>query len=258
MLTRKRVLVALAIAVVVGGIYLWFFGVQTGCALIARYNYRKVPEASMVPAPLSDSSISKMAHREVSYFGYEFELPWDDVDDQKSKTVGQIRVTAFHSGNALWFSVFPPKDLLNEVMKTEALDVARFQQLYGARASDSDYDFHQAMLEVTPSQIMPFVSKRRAVIDMTLLLVKTISMPPADTGIFSIRTPDFEGFQFEGTDRRPRKLTVELYSKDGGIDVIFFQKIDGSAHAISQPEINRVIQSIRKISTVMSDEKAQK
>ena len=255
-MSRKRILVALAIVVVVGGIYTWFFGVQTGCALIARYNYRKVPEALMVPRPLSDSSISNAPHRHVSYFGYDFELPWDDVKDQKSKTDGKIRITAFQSGNALWFSVFPPKTLIKGVMKTGQLDSQRFQQLYGAEAFESDFNFHRTMLEITPSQITPFVSRNKAVTDMMLLLVKTISIPPAASGIFSIRTPDFEGFQFESTDPRPFTITDELYSKDGGIDVIFLQKKDGNAPAISQPEINRVIQSIQKTSAVTSDAKA--
>jgi hypothetical protein len=38
-----------------------------------------------------------------------------------------------------------------------------------------------------------------------------------------------------------------LYSNDGGIDLIFFQKVGGSAPGISQAEINRIIQSIRKV-----------
>lgn len=255
MSTGKRILVTLGISVAVGGIYLWLFGFQTMCTLMVRYNYRNVPEATKVPAPLSDSSVSSVPHRRVSYFGYEFELPWDDIDDQKSKTFGQIHVTAFHSGNALWFSVFQRRDLIHGVMKTEQLDPQRFQQLYGA--FDSDFNFHRALLEMTPSQITPFVSKRQAVIGATLLVIKTISMPPADSGIFLIRTPEFEGFQFECADRRPAKITDELYSSDGGIDVIFFQKVGGSAPEISQPEINRVIQSVRKVSAVVPGDKAQ-
>ncbi|MGB6876821.1 MAG: hypothetical protein WBD87_12405 [Candidatus Acidiferrales bacterium] len=249
----KHILVPLGIAVVVGGICLWLFGVQTMCALTVRYTYRKMPEASKVPVALSDTDVSKVPHSRVSYFGYEFELPWDDVDDQKSKTVGPIRLTAFRSGNVFWFSVFPPRDFVNEVMKTENLDSQRFQQLYGVEALDSDYNFHLAMLETTPAQITPFISKKQAVSSAMLLLIKTMSMPAADSGIFSIRTPDFQGFQFESAGGRPAKITDELYSKDGGIDVILYQKVRGSAPAISQPEINRVIQSIHRVSAATSN-----
>lgn len=47
---------------------------------------------------------------------------------------------------------------------------------------------------------------------------------------------------------RPVRITDELFSNDGGIDVIFFQTVDGIAPTISQAEINRVIRSIRRIS----------
>lgn len=244
---RKRILIALGVAIIVGGIYLWFFGFQTASALMWRYKYRKIPEVEMVPVPLPDLSISNVPHKQVSYFGYRFELPWDDVDEQKSKTAGPIRLTAFQSGNAFWFSTFPPKDFVNEVMKDSKLDPQSFRQIYGDDAYESDYGFHRLMLETTPSEITPFVSRRKAAVASMLLLFKAISIPKADSGIFSIQTPGFEGFQFENPKAHPFKITDELYSNDGGIDVMFIQKVDGSTPTISQSEINRVIRSIRPV-----------
>jgi hypothetical protein len=246
---RNRILIALGIGVVVGGTYLWFFGTQTACALTVRYTYRKMPDVAKVPIPLSDLSISNIRHRMVSYFGFEFELPWDDVDEQKDKTVGTIHVTYSQSGNAFWFSTFPPKEFVNGLMKTAKLDPQGFRQLYGDKAVESDYAFHQKMLQLTPSEITPFVSRKQAIAGQMLLLIKAISMPKASSGIFSIQTPDFQGFQFENPQTRPLRITDELYSNEAGIDVMFLQKVDGSAPTISQPEINRVIQSIRKVPT---------
>jgi hypothetical protein len=243
----KRTLIALGIAVIVGGTYLWFFGIQTTYALTVRYTYRKMPDVARSPVPLSDLSISKIPHRTASYFGYEFELPWDDVDEQKDKTVGTIHVSYSRSGNAFWFSTFPPKEFVNGLMKMAKLDPQGFRELYGDEAFESDYAFHQKMLKLTPSEITPFVSRRQAVAGQMLLLIKAISMPKAGSGIFSIQTPAFEGFQFENPRTRPLRITEELYSNEGGIDVIFLQKVDGGAPTISQSEINRVIHSIRKV-----------
>jgi hypothetical protein len=117
----------------------------------------------------------------------------------------------------------------------------------GDDAFESDYGFMSRMLQVTPREITPFVSQRQAVAGEMLLLIKAISMPKADSGIFSIRTPGFQGFQFENPESRPFKITDELYSADGGIDIMFLQKVDGSVPAISQSEINRVIQSIHPV-----------
>jgi hypothetical protein len=240
----KRILICVGIVVVLGGVYLWFFGVQTTSSLMVRYQFRKLPDVAKTPVPLSDLSISSVPHRAVCYFGYEFELPWDDVDEEKDKTVGTIHVTYFRSGNAFWFSTFPPKNFVNEIMKTGKLDQQGFRQLYGEEAFESDYAFHERMLQLTPSEITPFISERQAISGQMLLIIKAISMPKASSGIFSIQTQGFKGFQFENPQTRPPRITEELFSNDGGINVVFLQKVGGPT--ISQAEINRVVQSINK------------
>jgi len=244
---RKRIFIAAGAMVLVGAIYTWLFGVQTASALMVRYTYRKMPDVARTPVSLPDTSISDVPHKKMSYFGYEFELPWDDVDEQKSKTAGTIRLTCFDSGNAFWFSRFPPKEFLNTVMKTAQLDPQGLRQLYGDDAFKSDYAFHQKMLRITPSEITPFISQRQAIAGQTLLLIKALSMPKASSGIFSIQTQRFEGFQFENPQSRPLRISDELFSDDGGIELIFFQKVGGSAPSISQSEINRIIRSIREL-----------
>jgi hypothetical protein len=245
----KRTLLGLGIAVILVGVYAWLFGFQTVSALLVRYEYRKLPDTAKTPVALADLSISTVPHKKVTYFGYEFELPWDDLDESKDKTTGQIHVGAFRSGNAFWFSTFPPKSFVNEVMETSKLGPQGFRQLYGDAAVESDYGFNKIMLQMTPSKITPFVSRRQAVTGQMLLLIKGISMPRAESGIFSIQTPEFQGFQFESPQSRPFKITDYLYSNEGGVDVMFFQKAGGSAPSISQAEINRVIQSIHKVPT---------
>ncbi len=249
-----RILVALGVGIVVVGIYLSYFGMQTASALLVRYQYRKIPDVEKTPAPLADLSISDVPHKKASYFGYEFELPWDDTNEEKDRTVGTIHLSAFRSGNAFWFSTIPPKEFVNLIMKKSDLDPQRFREIYGDEALESDYGFHKKMLWTRPSDITPFVSQRQVATGMSLLIIKAISMPKADSGIFSIRAPGFEGFQFESPKGRPFKVIDDLYSGDGGIEMMFFQKVGGSAPDISQAEINRVIQSIHRIknSTVIA------
>src|SRR2546429_1773968 len=62
-----------------------FFGFQTLIALEARYLARKAPVVRVAPAQLRDFSISRSPGRKLSYFGYEFEVPWNDVDEAKSE-----------------------------------------------------------------------------------------------------------------------------------------------------------------------------
>src|SRR2546429_6773060 len=84
MSTRGRILIGLFVVVLVCVAYLWFFGFQTLIALEARYLARKAPVVRVAPAQLRDFSISRSPGRKLSYFGYEFEVPWNDVDEAKS------------------------------------------------------------------------------------------------------------------------------------------------------------------------------
>lgn len=144
----KRVLIWLGIIVSVGATYLWFFGVQTASALMVRYQFRKQPDVAKTPVPLTNLAISSVPHRTASYFGYEFELPADDVDEAKDKTFGTVHVSYFRSENAFWFSTSPPKDFVNEVAKSGNLSPQDLKQLYGEDALESDYAFHKKCLSL--------------------------------------------------------------------------------------------------------------
>jgi len=244
---RVRILVFLSIPLILSAVYCWFFGFQTATVLMLRYKLRGLPDAQKKPVPLADLSVSPQAHEKASNFGYEYELPWDDVDEQKSKTTGTIRLTAFRSGNAFWFSCFPPKNFVNVFMAETKLDPTSFRQVYGEEAASSDYGFHASMLRLTPSDLSPFMLRPEAARDATLLVVKAIAIPPAKSGIFSIQTGYFRGFQFEDPRTHPKRVSDELYAEDGGIDVIFFQKQNGTGPFITQPEINRILGSIRRV-----------
>src|SRR5260370_27307877 len=56
--------------------------------LEARYIGRKSPVVKRVPIELSDLSVSQTTGKKLSYFVYEFEVPWDDIDESKSRLIG--------------------------------------------------------------------------------------------------------------------------------------------------------------------------
>jgi hypothetical protein len=245
----KRLLVWLGI-VLTGGAYLWTFGPQTMLTLMARYQYRRIPAVQKTPVALPDLSVSSVPHKTVAYFGYEFELPWDDVDEQKSRTAEtvHVHVTAFHSGNAFWFSTFPTRDFVKNVVEKTKLTPEQFRQAYGDDSFESDLGFYRTMLQITPRDMSPFMSKRQAGASTTLLLIKAISVPEAESGIFLIRTADFQGFQFGNPQNRPSRIREDLYAADGGIELVFFQGRETSPN-VSQGEINRILQTVRRTSS---------
>jgi hypothetical protein len=78
---------------------------------MVRCQFRKLPDAAKTPMPLSDLSISSVPHRTASYFGYEFELPWDDVDEEKTRPSGQFMLAIFVLEMHYGFQPFPQKIL---------------------------------------------------------------------------------------------------------------------------------------------------
>ncbi len=245
---RTRLLIGLGVAVIVCGTYLWFFGAQTLFTLEARKIARQLPVAKKDPVELPDRSISGTVGKKLSYFGYEFEIPWDDVDEAKSQIIGGNKaIIPFRSGNVLSVWSGSPHDFVNGVLSSGKIDRDTFRQIYGDKALQSDYLFHRIMLETTPDQITPFIPKGQAISRSMLLLMKGISAPRgADSGIFLVRTGDFSGFQFGRPQGSSSGLSVELYSDSCSLDFNFGQKVNGST-TISQPDVNLVLQTIRKI-----------
>jgi len=249
-MTRSKIglIIAASLIVIVGPIaYVILFGFQTMMSVEARYIAHKSRDAWQTPVPLPDTSVSSTAHKQVSYFGYELELPWDDVDPNRVKAFGTVHVTYFLSGNVFWFSTFGPKNFINEVMKTDKMDADTFRGTYG-NSTQSDYDFYRTMLEVTPDSIGPLMSQQDDSRNSALLVLKAIAMPNSESGIFDIRSGDLRGFQFNGARGKRTLIVDDLYGDDGGVEIWFGQEPKKSAPAITQPEINRVLKSIHKIS----------
>ena len=109
-----RVLIILAIAVVACCAYLWFFGVQTYFIWETRRVARKEPVVWTTPVRLLDLSTSQAPGERLFYFGYVFEVPWDDIDPERTKVIGTNKaIIAFRSGNVISFWSGPPNELLN-------------------------------------------------------------------------------------------------------------------------------------------------
>jgi hypothetical protein len=78
------------------------------------------------------------------------------------------------------------------------------------------------MLEATPDAITPFVSKRNAIEQETLLVMKGLSAPRgAESGMFLVSAGEFKGFQFGRPSKALNGFGVELYSATDSLDFIF-------------------------------------
>ncbi|MGC2707201.1 MAG: hypothetical protein WA361_22005 [Candidatus Acidiferrales bacterium] len=244
---RKRIFGTVSIAIAVCAVYLWFFGPQTFFLVNSRKIGRRVPIVNSVPVELQDLSISNVPGKKLSSMGVEFEVPWNDVDEKNSRIVGGWALIRFRSGNSIILCVTSPKGFISAMFRDKIAGPELFRGLYGPDVLRSDYALKNAIYETTPSDITLLTPTNRAAGFHSILVMKALMPPTTDWAIYRIETASLRGFQLGDPIRRPKKMSVELYGEDVGMEFNFDQLESGPTPAITQPELNRIIQTAHAI-----------
>jgi hypothetical protein len=238
----RRILLALGIVAVACASYAWFFGFQTMMVLEMRWMARRAPVVRETPRALPDLSVSSAPGRKLSYFGYQFEVPWDDLDESKTKLYPNRVALAFRSGKSLVFSIAPPRYFITVVESMGKKDALR--QIYGDAPLQSDYAMNRLILGANPDQVT-LLTPRKEIVGTSILLVMKAIMVPEESGIFSLQTAGFQGFQYGNPQSGPRHVVANLFADDDGLEFIFGGQGKGYPLGISQADINRVLQTVR-------------
>jgi hypothetical protein len=72
-------------------------------AALSYYAARKAPAvARVVPAELKDQSVSQASGARLTYLGYDFEVPWNDLDETRPSCIPKTNPTGsfLYSGPA--------------------------------------------------------------------------------------------------------------------------------------------------------------
>jgi hypothetical protein len=223
-------------------IYVWLFGIQNVIALEARYGLRNVPVATTTPIPLSDHTVTNSKGAELRYFGYKFEVPWEDLDTSGIK-VGKVKaVLPFQSGVLIAFLSTTNHEFIDGISENLRMSPVELRNMYGSQAMLTDYDFYRLLLYATPKAVRPFDSRKESIAGSTLMIIKALAVPE-DSGMYEISAGEFRGFQYGNPGKHPRRIVVDLYSSTRGVEFVFLRP-DRKPLSISQSEINRVIQSL--------------
>jgi hypothetical protein len=225
------------------GVFLWFFWFQSAMLLETRWAYRNIAVASAIPVPLGDLRVAKGEGSTLSSFGYEFQTPWQDVDTPNI-TRKNMTLIPFRSGLEILVGHGSTHSLVDAVMESSKIDPNYLRAAYGDRAAHSDYEFLKLALNATPGSIRILDSKKDVAQRSTLVLIKALVVP-GDSGIFEVQSNEFRGFQYGDPSKHPKRVAVALYSPDGGIEFSFSTR-DMKPLAISQADINRIIQTLRR------------
>ena len=239
------------------GIVFAVFVLVTQWVLPVRTSVKAVREAPhrawLTPRELPDHSISQVAGTKLSYFGFEYEIPWSDIDGSKTKLSSGSVLLTLHSGLRLMIGANPPGGWTKaQEGKPESMsNVAT--KMTGA---DSDYDLLASIYAFTPGKVHIWSLSPGLHYRETLLLdFKSLTLQPeAENGFFYVGNSEFKGFQ-EGdpqgsapNDEPKGKSTVlvKLFSRSGSLSFTLFQKDLASPTEVHQAEINRFIQSVHR------------
>lgn len=207
---------------------------------------KNAPILSLTPRNLPSAQVSAAKGMKVSHAGFAFEVPWTDLDDQKSKVVKNIAKFSFKSGRAIEF--FGPsanqEDLLSTAEKSLGDKQGGLGRLFGEQATKSRYNFQKTVLEQTPGELKPWMNEGDAFRLSMLLMLKGSSSAGGGTGLFRAEKPGWKGFQFDDPRKQPNRVTLELYnSNDQHVEIIFLPG-KGEDAGITQADVNRVLQTL--------------
>lgn len=251
LLSRILIAVAAAVAFIIISIY-WVAPVA-----LSFYAARKAgPIAKVVPTELGDQSISQAPGTKLAYLGYEFEVPWSDLDAGKTALYPKDKpaktrvVLAFHSGLKLAVTPFPAREL-GEFLLTDCkckMPRQAFDMFFGSEAATSDYAFVRNLYSFTPNKMHFWSASDRVHIRelMDLRYKMAILTSSAQSGIFNVQNRDMRGFQ-QGNPKVRRNVLIDLYADDGDVELMFDTEHYTDSAGLSQPEINRIVQSLHRI-----------
>jgi hypothetical protein len=250
--SRTFWIVSGSLALLLVAAYLW--GFQTIMAVEFRYVTKKAPILWKTPQPLQDLTVSQAEGAKLSHVGFEFEVPWDDLNAEQVMRKDNIAVFIFRSGIGISF-FGPGKDLIS-IIKTQAPSreaTAGLEQLLGESATQSDYALRNAILEASPEMLRPWIPRREAIRIGTFLSIKgSIDSGHGGTGIFRIGANGWKGFQFDDPAQKPDRVQVDLYdSQDHHIMMIFQSKKDAKKE-ITQADVNRAIETLKTLAPDIS------
>jgi len=219
-------------------------GPPIGIFITTRMEARKVPAVKIATQALADYSVSDSPGTPLSYFGYEFEVPWNTSFKQKASGKGGLVQLQFDSGQNLTFIVPANQSgLLTEIVQDDSLKMRDLQLVFGDLMNRSAYDQYGALLNTTPQSIRSFGPRAEAVRGITLLTIKAIAFGPGlETGAFSFELPGKRGFQI-GDPQKSRRVDLEVFDSTGHHIEILCGATNGSVR-FSQSELNRILTSL--------------
>ena len=223
---------------------------------LSYYSVRKAPPiVKVVPTDLKDLSISQAPGTKLTYLGYEFDVPWTDLDESQTRLYPSDKAEKnrvdlhFRSGLRLLVTAFPSREMVDGLPKEFRVPPQTLEAIFGHDTMKSDFSFLKAVYEFNPDKMNHWDFRRGMMSrDEFFLIIKSLVLSSAaDSGIFTIQGQNCAGFQQGNPQSQTHGVIVSLYSEKANVEMIFSQKDYRKSLGITQPEINRIIRSLHVV-----------
>ncbi|HEY3929309.1 MAG TPA: hypothetical protein VGL89_13125 [Candidatus Koribacter sp.] len=215
-------------------------------AIQAQWMARKVAVVKLLPALLPDSTVDGRPSQTRTALGYQFEIPFADVDESQTKLTDHSFVMKSH-GHEWAFGVLAggPKQDVKDMESMSGHHGRVAAGMFGD-ALQSDYVLRERIYGATPSRVSPFMSDRVAAGEYMILVIKGVMLPSeAQSGFYEVSSATLKGFQF-GNPAVAKQLNIELFDDQGSVSFMIGQQAENGKMPLTQAQINRLIQSVRR------------
>lgn len=226
------------------GLLLFFNGTALGAFAFVKWEFRHSPAIWMVPRPLPLEFTSRPAGPKVAYFGYEFDSPSPEVKEERK--FESVVVLSF--SNCAVMTIFKPDpsgDPIHVVRLEAAKRGRNIEDVFGLEATRSNYALLSKELNLTPSDVRLFSSRREIIANSVFLTMKGVHSQRFKHGLYSFETQWIRGFQ-QGDLGRDRAVVVDAFDQqDRWLMLIVGLKPGTSCFA--QTDLNQIISSLRLV-----------
>jgi len=243
---RKKCLVIICVAaVLISGIVVFvvLFGCQTAIVLLIRKSKAECPVLYEAPRKLDLEDRVFTNGTTLSYFEYEFEVPWSNIG-KEDKRETSVRVL-FESGKGV--AIISPETDINIVQGLRGDDPEKAKLLsilLGRELLESNHSFYNTVLRVTPNDISIFRPRNQVIRAAILLCFKRALSINGESGLFEFESHGFRGFQF-GSPSISDKVILNIFDNDDRhLEILVFVAPKRQAK-LSQEEINHIILTLR-------------
>jgi hypothetical protein len=236
----------LAVAIALGMSYAVIFGKPTYIVWMMKKEAAKNSRLSVVPTPLSNTSISLVKGTPENFFGYQFEVPWQTGEQKQRDSIALV----FSQSSQEAVSFFDPggdRGFIRMMKETPGLKVGYLNPVYGRENVQSEYEFARAALNTSPSQLSLFLHWSNEVYAANLLRMKEVFLLGPQGSLYSFEFGQLRGFQ-HGDPVQDKNVEVDAYNADDRKFKFIFSSRSGPNGGMTQPDINRILQTLRPAS----------